>query len=218
MSKEVDFVAKTPEVQVAQLFGALENQPNAELRVAFLLRVMKLVGSFAENMPVGSLQTAVTQDSHYLTLVSAMQQTDPVSMGLDPANAQIVAAMIRGRKEQARLIRAAGGAVSPKDAADLLGISRQGVSKRRQAGTLLGLQTGGNSFVFPAFQFAAPDLLPGFAETLKALPELDPWLKLAFFLNDNEALEGASPLEALRRNRLHDVLRAARVFGEQGPV
>ena len=43
-------------------------------------------------------------------------------------------------------------------------------------------------------------------------------MQLAFFVSENTALDGETPLAALRRKNLPEVLRAARLYGEHGAV
>ena len=58
--------------------------------------------------------------------------------------------------------------------------------------------------------------LTGFESALRELGVRDPWMKAAFFLSGDPRLDGASPLEVLRRGDPEAVLRAARGYGEHG--
>lgn len=49
------------------------------------------------------------------------------------------------------------------------------VERMRTAGRLLAVESGKKGHVFPSWQFAEPDLLPGFEEVLGALRSLSPW-------------------------------------------
>src|ERR1700704_2557618 len=123
-------------------------------------------------------------------------------------------ARLRGIEERKRLLAAEGGTLSGQEVASLLNISRQAVYKRYRAGQLLAVDCGRHGFALPAWQFVPGGVLAGLDEVLVALPDLDAWMKLAFFLTENAAVGGKTPLSALRRGRVKDVLRAAELQGE----
>jgi len=127
-------------------------------------------------------------------------------------------ARLRGIEARQRLLTAEGGTLGVQEVAPLLNISRQAVYKRYRAGRLLAVDCGRHGYAFPAWQFVPGGVLPGLAEVLEALSDLDPWMKLAFFLSENVALKGKSPLDALRRGRFQDILRSAELYGQHGAV
>jgi hypothetical protein len=90
------------------------------------------------------------------------------------------------------------------------------VDKRRQAGTLLGINVGGHGYHYPAWQFEQSGVVSGLERVLKTLARHDDWMKLAFFVNANDRLRGESPLTHLRRGDLQPVLDAAEAYGEHG--
>jgi hypothetical protein len=94
----------------------------------------------------------------------------------------------------------------------------QAVYKRFRAGRLLAVDSGRHGQAFPAWQLVPGGILPGLEEVLAALADFDPWMRLAFFLEANAATGGKTPLEALRRGKLADALRAATLRGEHGAV
>jgi hypothetical protein len=73
-----------------------------------------------------------------------------------------------------------------------------------------------NAYTYPAFQFEDGKTLNALKEILKALKSHDPWMQSIFFVNENDRLEGRTPLEVLRQGELDAVIRAAEVYGEQG--
>jgi hypothetical protein len=136
---------------------------------------------------------------------------------LVPENS-LAEARLRGLEARKRLLEAEGGTLRGQQVASLLNISRQAAYKRYRAGRLLAVDCGRYGFVFPVWQFIPGGVLPGLEEVLAALAGLEAWMKLAFFLEENAATGGKTPLKALRRGKLKEVLRAARVHGEHGAV
>lgn len=99
-------------------------------------------------------------------------------------------ALLRGARRKRELLAAAGGAWSTGTVAEHLGLTRQGVDKRRQAGTLLGVRLPSGDWVYPVSQFG-PDgaPLPGLAEALGALGGITSgWMQLEHLLAPDPAL------------------------------
>jgi hypothetical protein len=113
-------------------------------------------------------------------------------------------------------LEASGGALSAEQTAEILGLSRQAVDKRRRQGRVIGLTQGRRGYAYPAWQFENGRTLPHLERVLDVLRGHDPWMQMAFFLNGNDRLHGKSPLEALRKGQIDSVLRAASGFGEHG--
>jgi hypothetical protein len=116
------------------------------------------------------------------------------------------------------LLDAEGGAVGVQEVANLLGLSRQAVNKRRRNGTLLAVSLGRRGYLYPVWQFATGGVLPGLRGVLEDLKGHDSWMQLAFMLNPSPCLEGESPLAELRRGNIDAVRVAARSYGEHGPA
>jgi hypothetical protein len=109
------------------------------------------------------------------------------------------------------------------DAAAVLGITRQGVEKRRRSGRLLSVSLGKRGYRYPAFQFVDGHALPGIARVLAALEGKDPWTQLSFFVNRRSDLDGRSPVEVLQLavgaaedDRVDVVVEAAEAEADQG--
>ncbi|MFT4040603.1 MAG: hypothetical protein QM692_20655 [Thermomicrobiales bacterium] len=122
----------------------------------------------------------------------------------------LMLARVRGQAVQRRILEMEGGAVSSRQMAALLGISRRAVDKRRERGELIGLDADGRGYVYPVWQVD----LPGFAEVLAVRRDLSPRAQAGFFLAPNAWLEDRSPLSALRAGEVAAVLRAASLYGE----
>jgi hypothetical protein len=167
-------------------------------------------------MGEASLREAVSSASDYGVLLAALE-SEPGLAALTPED-PLAEARLRGIETRRRLLEAEGGTLSAQAVASLLSISRQAAYKRYRAGRLLAVDCGRHGFAFPAWQLVPNGVLPGLEETLAALADFDPWMKLAFFLEANAATGGKTPLVALRQGKLQDVLRAAELHGEHGAV
>jgi hypothetical protein len=125
-------------------------------------------------------------------------------------------ARARGLLAQRDLLSVEGPALRAAEVAATLKVTRQAIDKRRRAGQLLAVTTGGRGYHYPAWQFTPTGLLPGLQPVLAALKLHPPWAQLRFFVSGNHRLSGKRPLDCLRGRQVHRVLEAAAVFGEQG--
>jgi biotin operon repressor len=158
------------------------------------------------------LAEAIKAPGDFGVLITALK-TD-AALGRIAPNDPLVRSRLRGIEQKRALVEAEGGTLSSQEAADLLGISRQAVDKRRQAGKLLALDTGKKGYRYPAWQFE----LSGLEPLLGALRGKDPWEQASFFLNPSAALGDRTPLDALRsgESKLPEVVDAALHYGEHG--
>jgi len=134
-----------------------------------------------------------------------------------PTSDPLAKARLRGHLAMRELLNADGGALTASQMADVLGISRQAVDKRRKAGQLLAVALPRRGLLYPAWQITesgAP--LGGLVEVLAELRGHDPWARARFFVTGNDRLGGNRPLDVLREGALEAVLEAARGFGEHG--
>lgn len=184
------------------------------LEAVFLRRAMRAIATIAEGVP---LARATAAPSDYDLLLELLRQPEvrQALPSLDP----LTAAKLRGLFMKRELLVREGGTVASEDASRILGISRQAVDKRRNAGKLIGLPAG-RSYAYPVWQFDITQgtVLPGLETVLQSLGVQDAWMQTAWFLADNARLDGHSPLTALRDGRLEPVLATARLYGEQGAV
>jgi hypothetical protein len=184
--------------------------------VVFLTRGLRALTRLAEAMPAEALTEAATADSDYAVLVAALEK--PTALAELQRHDPLAEVRLRGLHERQRLLAAEGGVLSGEEAAQLLGISRQAVDKRRGLGRLLAIRVGPHRFVYPAWQFHADGVLPGWEAVLADLRPHDPWMQVAFMLSGNTGLERKSPLDLLRRGQIAAVRRVARLYGEHGSV
>lgn len=97
--------------------------------------------------------------------------------------------------------------------ARLLGVSRQAVNERAKRGSILAMHTADGLLVYPTFQFDGRRILAGLTEVLAELrqQEVDRWAVAAWLVSPTAALDGATPLDAIRAgDRLQAVRQLAR--------
>jgi hypothetical protein len=204
---------KAPDALVEAVVQALRLGADP-LRGAFIARSLNSLARLVRGLDASALGQAVSSPSDYGVLVGVLSA--PAALETLRQEDPLLPARLRGLRARERLLSAGGGTLISAQAAGALGITRQAVEKRRQAGRLLAVSTGRRGYLYPAWQFTPEGVLPGLEQVLSLLADHDPWMRLAFVLNANTALGGESPLETLRRGDVEPVLRAARVYGEQG--
>ena len=121
----------------------------------------------------------------------------------------LAAARLSGLQAKARLIEDAGGLLDAGEVAQLLGIGRDAVGKRRQADRLLAVPRGDRAFGYPRCQFGEHGLLPGFDHLLAASRGLPPWTRLSLLTSPQDELGGRTPIEALLAGERSDAEAAA---------
>ena len=180
----------------------------------FFVRAMQALKHLEEMLPKERIEEAATAPNDCLVLINALSASEVATqlVKTDP----LAAARLRGVQKQHALLEASGGTLSAEQTAEVLGISRQAVDKRRRQGRLIGLTRGGRGYAYPAWQFENGRTLPNLEKVLEVLCKDDPWMQMAFFVNVNDRLNGKSPLDALRQGQLDSVLLAAAGFGEHG--
>ncbi|MGH7822043.1 MAG: hypothetical protein ACREQ9_19955 [Candidatus Binatia bacterium] len=180
----------------------------------FVIRAMNAIADLSGLVRERELTGAAASSDDVQVLVDALSSPE-VAERLRKAD-PLAPAKIRGIGARKKLLEAEGGVLSAGEVADLLGISRQAVDKRRRAGKLIGVLRGRRGYAYPAWQFSDGSRLPNIERVLDALSRHDPWMQLAFFLSGNTRLDGDTPLAKLREGEVEEVVKAARAFGEQG--
>lgn len=187
------------------------------MRAAFRRRAEHAVNLIAASASPEALARALEAPTDFGALASALGNTVLAgsALDLDP----LADAVARGTVERERLALVAGGLLSAEQAGRALGgITRQAVDKRRRAKGLLAVRVAGD-WRYPAVQFndegEAPQGLPAILEVAEELG-MTQWATLDFLLAPDAALDGLSPLEAMRNGRMdrvHRLLDAARSDG-----
>ncbi|WP_162820876.1 hypothetical protein [Microvirga calopogonii] len=123
-----------------------------------------------------------------------------------PETQELIAASERRKRE---LIEMAGRLYTLPEVAPHLNISEQLVDERREAGTIIAVKSG-EGYGYPACQFGPDEIVPSLAEALADMPLRDDWMRLEWRLVPDDALDGLSPLEALRAGHIEDEIVVAR--------
>ncbi|MEX1367934.1 MAG: hypothetical protein AB1Z98_32695 [Nannocystaceae bacterium] len=187
-------------------------QASDGLAQVFLNRAQRALQELAHAMSASDLEAAASEASDTGVILKAFESSSALTL---LAHDPLLESRLRGLRIKQDLLQREGGTLGASEVAELLGISRQAVSKRVKARTLLALPTARHGHAYPAWQLVDGGVLPDLPEVLQALdPEMGPWMTLAFMLGEHVALGGRSPLQALREHDLEAVLRAARTHGE----
>jgi Rv2175c C-terminal domain of unknown function/Helix-turn-helix domain len=134
-----------------------------------------------------------------------------------PTRADVAAAHLRNvRRAFVQRRQLLADSLTVREVSELLGIGRQSLHDRLRAASLLAVKDRGQ-WRFPLWQFDpdGPDgILDGLPETLRSLrgPVSDLG-KVRWFLSPKDALEGQTPLDALRAGQADAVIRAAQALG-----
>lgn len=203
----------TPETTQEATLRLLEasSQP---AQAAVLARVLNLLTRVVMEVDEQALGNAAGAGSDYGVLLRLLEA--PEALAALRQQSALLPARVRWLHDRERLIQAEGGTVSAEQAASLLKMTRQGVDKRRRAGTLIGLSLGRKGYAYPAWQFGPHGTLPGLEAVLKELRDVSPWVQVAFMLSGDARLDGTRPLDALRQGNVDGVVESARSYGEQG--
>ncbi len=188
--------------------------PDALERVA-VRRAASLLARIAHIVQRDILEDIVGSHSDAEVMLRLLEEGGPDAMALLSEGDPLAKARIRGVRVKRDLLEQGGGTLGAGRVSQLLGISRQAVDKRRQSQALLALRAG-ERFVYPAWQFVGGQALSGLKRVLRAFDIEDPWMRLGFFLDPNERLDGRSPLDALRAGDVDAVCTAASTYAVHG--
>lgn len=188
---------------------------------ALTARTSRALKRVTEGVDATVAADAVSEPSDTLVLLRLLEQ--PSVLELMRTADPLAPARLRGVEAKARLVELASGLLSAAEAAAALGITRQGIEKRRRAGRLLAVSLGRRGYRYPAFQFVDGQTLPGLDRVLAALKGQDPWTQLSFFVNRRSDLDGRSPLDRLQPtvnrpavNPEDEVVQLAEADADQG--
>ena len=199
----------------------LQDLPDAGVAIrrttaALERRLHRLVTTLAEGLSAEDAYEALSEASDLGTLSVVLSRARLAPQAMDPALAEAYA---RGLEARERMVNAEGGCVSAEALGRLVGISRQAVDKRRRSGRLLAVRASeGGDWLYPVWQVdergAVVAGLESVLEQLQARGH-DSWSQMIFFLEIN-VTEELTALQALKDGKLDEVMRAARMYGEQG--
>jgi hypothetical protein len=183
---------------------------------AFFSRMLRVVKGLEIDLTSERIDEATAAPTDQLVFLKALSSA-PWASEL-AAEDPIVDAKLRGLELKREMLNIAGGTLTSERVAEVLAISRQAVDKRRAANQLLALTQGKRGYSYPGFQFEDGRTLKGLEDVLAKLRSLDPWMQLRFFVYPHERLDRKTPIEALRKGKVEDVVFAAGGYGEQGAI
>ena len=204
--------ASTPLQTISQTLRASSRPERAAMERAAFVRVTQFMGDAISKASTRALEQALGEPESDATLTDVLTEV----LVKDAAGGDWAAALLRGAHVQRDLLREAGGTLNAMEVADLLGISRAAVDKRRRQSALLGLRLPNGDFAYPAAQFAKNDALPGLSEVLRAFHVNDPWMQLDALLTRDQALDGRTGFQSLADGDVERVKAVVSGFGEHG--
>jgi hypothetical protein len=125
--------------------------------------------------------------------------------------------MASGLARRTELVEMAGGLYTLPEVVSLLNVSEEAVEDRHKAEMLIVVRSGGK-YGYPTCQFTSGGIVEGLAAILEAMPIRADWMRLEWLLVPDDALDGLSPLDALKEGRIGDVIDIARGHGPSDQV
>jgi hypothetical protein len=183
------------------------------LRSAFLTRYGGFLERLAASASPESVQTALAASDEVGGLAGMLASVGPIE---PPPRDPLASARARGAGMKSELLGRAGGALSAGEVAALMGVTPAAVHARRQRGTLLAVRQANGEFLYPACQFGDEGSLPGLGQVLAAFAVEGAWTRLSVLLSPAPSLDGATPLDALRRGDVAGAVEAVSSYGEHG--
>lgn len=131
-----------------------------------------------------------------------------------PASQRLMqAAQERGRAVRVDLV-ASKKVLPSREITNALGISRQALSKAVHSNRLFALTVDGENY-YPSFYLDNKLDLRQLEQVSKKLGKLSGWEKWRFFTTPKGSLAKLTPLDALKKGKLDDVITAATGFAER---
>ena len=186
------------------------------IKSAVLVRALNNITHVVELLDKESLENIVSAPSNLDVLMSLFEESILLESKRPFHHDPLRTLRLKGFHAKNELLKKEGGVITSSQVAELLGISRQAVDKRRRQGKLLAVSPGKRGYLYPVWQFSETGMLQGFEEVMNILEHYDPWMRMIFMLNANHSLDNSSPLEQLRQGHQDKVFRAAQLTGEQG--
>jgi hypothetical protein len=180
----------------------------------FLKRSVRMLERISSAASLEALKAALASPTDMGGVASLLSDLAPLGVDLSAVD-PFVEAMARGSAVKQELLTGAGGALTSSQAASVLGITRQGVDKRRSRRALLAVPNGSGEYLYPACQFTTDGVIGGLEDVLQAFQMQSPWTQLSALMAPAPALGGKNILEALKSGHVEKAVDLAASFGEQ---
>ena len=208
--------ADTPSAALPTRSRRAQPGPSDDLVQAFVLRTGRALTRIAGRMSRDRLLAAVGASTDTDVLFSSLLDAAAIGAEILPDQPDpMTEALLSGSEMKRDMLKAEGGALSAQHLAEHLGITPQGLGRKRQRNHVFWLDIG-DGYVYPAFQIGKNGLLRGIREVLDAFTVDDPWMRVNFMLTGDARLGGERPIDLLRNGKIADVLTAAAAYGEHG--
>jgi hypothetical protein len=190
-------------------------QDRLALEEAALTRLARVLGEAVVQAPTSMLAVTASATTDLSAATAFLAKMIPaLAMEQDYP---LASALLRGAHVKEELIQASGGAASAEEVAQLLGITRQAVDKRRRAGTLLAVESPSGDWRYPRAQFQQDGKpIAHLERVLRAFTVADPWMQLDALTAIDPALGNRSAFDALKAGEVDTVIRIVQAFGEHG--
>lgn len=208
---------QAPADEIAAVSRILEEVSARVLKLNESLTSIDKVNERGDTKAPATAGTAARDEDAMVLGLLARAPADPADFDLTAghANAEV---MSRLRRESAAALQRridSKELLPPKEFQEALGISRQSINEAVKARRMFALLGPGGEYYYPAF-YADGDLhrreVEKVAKLLDGVPAAS---KYHFFTSKSTYLGGVTPLQALKRGRLNDVLIAATALGER---
>ena len=170
--------------------------------------VNQILELIEQKAPQGTSPLAILERA-----IDSFAPPKPAKIDAQKAKAILLA---RGAIARKKLEESEGGAISAEEAADLLGLSRQGIDYLRKTGAILAWRRINGKWNYPLWQFESGRIRPGIRECLKNLATDDPWGQMIFFLSPRDSLNGDRPLDLILRSDVKAAIAVARRHQQHG--
>jgi hypothetical protein len=175
----------------------------------FMTRANRALARIAERMPREHLVEALSTGTDTEVLFRSLHDAAAIGAEIEGSDFDpLTAALLRGAQAKREMLKAEGGVLTAAQLADHLGITPQGLGKKRDKNQVFWLDIG-DGYVYPTFQIDPTGLLPGIGAILAAFRIDDPWMRVHFMLTGDNRLGGRRPLDALRAGEIDTVAKAA---------
>jgi len=204
---------------ISTLFNRIDFNNYPVIKETILLRTIPYITDILNSLEKESLQEIAASTTNTDVLVELSNKSVEYEMSKLILDHPLTQHHLKGLEAKEKLLNMEGGVISSSKVGNILRISRQAVDKRRRENKLLAVSlSGSKEYFYPVWQFDDNGVLEGFEKVIKELKHFDPWMKMIFMLNKNEFLDNQSPIEFLRKGDTEEVIKAAKLTGEQGAL